>query len=170
MLLFLLFYFIIMSDMSESIKQQLKVPKVEAKKRTRKNKAPSSSRNKTHIKASIYDFLIWYNENIANNKLAPLINYNLLSKYYEQETAKSISYTSVKRYIDEYKYVDNKLISKIDNSELLKGGIIKKRDNKQAEEIEDIYNNVSDVVITDKDLYKTIDNLTSNILTDLNKL
>ena len=67
-------------------------------------------------------------------------------------------------------YVDNKLISKIDNSELLKGGIIKKRDNKQVEEIEDIYNNVSEVVITDKDLYKTIDNLTSNILNDLNKL
>ena len=78
------------------------------------------SRNK--IKPVIYDFLKWYNENIATNELAPLINKHLLIKHYEDKTGNKISYTSIKRYLDEFKYSNGHIYSKVDGYELLQNG------------------------------------------------
>ena len=96
-----------------------------------KSKIPS--RNK--IKPVIYDFIKWYHENIAPNELAPLINYHLLIKHYENKTGNKISYPSIKRYIDEFKYSDNKIYSRIDGYELLPNGqLIKKSTDEVIDE------------------------------------
>lgn len=93
--------------------------------------------NRNKIKPVIYDFIKWYHENIAINELAPLINYHLLIKYYEDKTGNKVSYTSVKRYIDEFRVVNGHVYSKIDGYELLPNGqLIKKSDNDDDQPID----------------------------------
>lgn len=113
---------------SDVINESANNETVNEKKETTKGKIPE--RNK--IKPVIYEFLKWYFENIASDKLAPLLNYNSLIKYYAEETGNKVSYTSVKRYIDGFKYVDGRLYSKVDGCELVKGGVLKKRVKKEG--------------------------------------